>query len=131
MKRSLRRMIKESLDNLPEGICFADTRGIVVLCNRQMDRLCHALMGTDLQVIDELRAALRTPQAGVTAVDPDAGAFAFPDGRTWVFRENAITGGGGRRYVQMQAFDATELYEKRDELERENRALEETNARAE
>lgn len=36
MKRSLRRAIKESVDNLPSGICFADSNGVIVLCNRQM-----------------------------------------------------------------------------------------------
>ena len=32
----LRRAIKESVDNLPSGICFADSNGVIVLCNRQM-----------------------------------------------------------------------------------------------
>lgn len=36
MKRSLRRAIKESVDNFPSGICFADSNGVIVLCNRQM-----------------------------------------------------------------------------------------------
>ncbi|MGN0985592.1 MAG: ATP-binding protein [Candidatus Enterenecus sp.] len=130
MKRKLRRAIKESVDNLPAGVCFADDRGIIILCNRKMHRLCRALMGTDLQNLDELRAALRTPGPGVTAVDPGSAALRFPDGTVWVFRESPLALAGGRRCVQMQAFDATELYEKRAELERENRALEETNARA-
>lgn len=43
-----RASIKEGLDNLPSGICFADQNGTIILCNRQMHRLCHALMGMDL-----------------------------------------------------------------------------------
>lgn len=128
MKRSLRRVIKESVDNLPAGICFADSQGIIVLCNRQMYRLGHVLMGTDLQNLDELRTAIKAPRGGVAAVDADA--LRFPDGTVWVFRENEITVDGGGHYIQMQAFDATELYEKRAELERENDMLEATNARA-
>ena len=57
MKRSLRRASKESVDNLPSGICFADSNGVIVLCNRQKHRLCPDLMGRDLQYLDELRAA--------------------------------------------------------------------------
>ena len=49
-----RASIKEGLDNLPSGICFADQNGTIILCNRQMHRLCHALMGMDLQHISEL-----------------------------------------------------------------------------
>lgn len=130
MKRSIRHMIKECVDNLPAGICFADSRGGIILCNRQMSRLCQTLMGTDLQHIDELRAALITPPSGVQPVDPKSDALRFPDGSVWGFRESAITAGDGKRYIQMQAFDATQLYEKRAELERENALLAETNTRA-
>lgn len=40
----LRRTVKDAFDNLPSGICFFDSNGIAVLCNRQMDRLpaCQA-----------------------------------------------------------------------------------------
>ena len=80
MKRSLRRAIKESADNLPSGICFADSNGVIILCNRQMHRLCHVLMGRDLQYLDELRAALKAPADGVTPVDAGTSSLQFPDG---------------------------------------------------
>lgn len=35
----LRRTVKDAFDNLPSGICFFDSNGIAVLCNRQMDRI--------------------------------------------------------------------------------------------
>lgn len=130
MKRSLRRAIKESVDNLPSGICFADGNGVIVLCNRQMHRLCHALMGHDLQCLDELRTALKAPADGVTPVDADTKSLQFPDGTVWSFRESEITDAAGKRYTQMQALDVTALYEKRVELEAENAALQETNGRA-
>ena len=43
-----RNSIKESFDNLPSGVCFADKHGVIILCNRQMHRLCYLLLGTDL-----------------------------------------------------------------------------------
>ena len=130
MKRSLRRAIKESVDNLPSGICFADGNGVIVLCNRQMHRLCHALMHRDLQCLDELRDALKAPADGVTPVDEDTKSLQFPDGTVWSFRESEIADAAGKRYTQVQALDVTALYEKRVELETENAALLETNGRA-
>ena len=130
MKRSLRRAIKESVDNLPSGICFADGNGVIVLCNRQMHRLCHALMGRDLQYLDELRVALKAPADGVTPVDEDTKSLQFPDGAVWSFRESEIADTEGKRCTQVQALDVTALYEKRVELEAENAALLETNRRA-
>ena len=130
MKRSLRRAIKESADNLPSGICFADSNGVIILCNRQMHRLCHVLMGRDLQYLDELRAALKAPADGVTPVDAGTSSLQFPDGAVWAFRESKIADTEGKRCTQVQALDVTALYEKRVELEAENAALLEANQRA-
>lgn len=125
-----RSSVKEAFDNLPSGICFADRNGVIILCNRQMHRLCRQLLGTDLQHIEELHRALKEPQSGVTAADESAPLFRFPDGKLWQFAENAVTDAGGGQYTQVQAMDVTELHEKRAELERENQALAEANARA-
>ncbi len=49
--RRLRRFgfnrIKEGFDQLPTAICFFDSRGSIVLCNRQMYRLSHYLFESD------------------------------------------------------------------------------------
>lgn len=125
-----RASIKESLDNLPSGICFADQSGLVILSNRQMYRLCYTLMGMDLQHISELLDALEKPQAGIQSVGADTNVYRFPEGKVWKFTQSSITDADGNAYTQMLAVDVTALYEKRDELEQENRRLEEVNARA-
>lgn len=125
-----RSSVKEAFDNLPSGICFADRNGTIILCNRQMHRLCRDLLGTDLQHIEELRRALKSPRAGVKAVGEGAPLFLFPDGKLWQFAESTVTDLDGSQYTQVQAMDVTELQEKRAELEQENRALAEANARA-
>ena len=125
-----RASIKESLDNLPSGICFADQSGLVILSNRQMYRLCYTLMGMDLQHISELLDALEKPQAGIQSVGADTNVYRFPDGKVWKFTQSSITDADGNAYTQVLAVDVTALYEKGDELEQENRRLEEVNARA-
>ena len=124
------RSIKESFDNLPSGVCFADSKGMIVLCNRQMHRLCCILLGTGLQHIFELREALQTPTDTVTHVEGTNDTFRFPDGRIWEFRESTVTVVGGKTYTQIQALSLTELYAKKTELEQKNRELEEVNKRA-
>ena len=125
-----RASIKESLDNLPSGICFADQSGLVILSNRQMYRLCYTLMGVDLQHISELLDALEKPQAGIQSVGADTNVYRFPEGKVWKFTQSSITDADGNAYTQVLAVDVTALYEKGDELEQENRRLEEVNARA-
>lgn len=125
-----RSSVKEAFDNLPSGICFADRNGVIILCNRQMHRLCRQLLGTDLQHIEELRRSLREPRSGVARTEESAPLFRFPDGKLWQFAESTVTGAGGSQYTQVQAMDVTELHEKRAELERENQALAEANVRA-
>ena len=125
-----RSSVKEGFGNLSSGICFADHSGTIMLCNRQMHRLCHILVGMDLQHIFELRHALDAPQPEVEVLDKDAKIYRFPDHTLWQFAETPIMDVDGNRYTQVQAIDVTELHKKRAELERDNRALTEANQRA-
>ena len=125
-----RSSVKEGFDNLPSAICCAGRDGIIMLCNLQMHRLCHVLMGMDLQHISELRHALDQPQPDVEVVDREARIYRFPDSTLWQFAEDLITDADGNRYTQVQAIDVTELHEKKAELERENQKLAEANQRA-
>ena len=125
-----RGSIKESFDHLPSGICFADKYGVIILCNYQMHRLCHALMGSDIQHIFELRGALKNPAPGISFADDAGNVLRFPDGQVWEFREESVTDANGKTYAQIQAFPMTQLYAKKAELEQENQKLEQVNQRA-
>lgn len=129
-KKIGRASIKESFDNLPGGICFIDKNGLIVLCNKQMYRLCHTLLGRDLQYISELQDAMDHPKNGIKIVSADTHVFRFPTGEVWKFAESDIIDADGNAYTQVQAVNVTTLYEKKNELEQENRCLEEVNARA-
>ncbi len=37
--------IKEGIEHLPTGLCFCDEDGLVLLTNRRMSDLCHAITG--------------------------------------------------------------------------------------
>lgn len=129
-KRISKWSIKESFDNLPMGICYSDKNDIIVLCNRQMHRLCYAIMGRDLQYASELHDSLLKPRDAVQIVDGDSMVYRLPDGSIWQFTETEIcTGEQGPKYLQMEAIDVTELFEKRAEIERDNAMLAEANAR--
>ena len=104
-----RASIKESLDNLPSGICFADQSGLVILSNKQMYRLCYTLMGMDLQHISELLDALEKPQAGIQSVGADTNDYRFPEGKVWKFTQSSITDADGNAYTQVLAVDVTAL----------------------
>ncbi|NLL63940.1 MAG: hypothetical protein GX241_06925 [Ruminococcaceae bacterium] len=121
--------IKESFDNLPSGVCFADRHGIIVLCNRQMYRLSRVLLGTDLQHIFELRRALENPSKKIHRLNEGENIFLFPDDEIWEFRESVITDSKGNAYSQIQALLMTELYKIRDELKKTNQQLSESNQR--
>ena len=144
-----RASVKEGFDNLPSAICFADRSGMVVLCNRLMDSLCHRMTGADLQHISELRNALENPAGGAETEDGQARIYRFHseggkedsagkgdpacDGghdTFWQFTETQITDADGRQYTQMQAIDVTQLHLKTMELKEENRLLDEANIRA-
>lgn len=124
-----RRSIKESVDKLPIGVCFAGENGALVLCNRQMQRLYRRLAGADLQRLSELRRAVARPGDGILTLDAGAHILRFPEGRAWQFTERLVTDAYGRRYTQALAQDVTELADRRARLERENAALLDANAR--
>lgn len=125
-----RSAVKESFDNLPSGICFANHNGIVILCNRQMHRLSHILLGQDLQNLGELRHGLEYPQPEVEILDEAQAIYRFPEGQIWQYYESQITDSDGQTYTQIQAVNVTELHEKSRELETENQMLKEAIERA-
>ena len=115
--------IKEAFDNLPTGVCFFNGAGLPVLCNRMMQRLSFAVCGKDLQFITELEEWFNddfTPVGGVTKLNR---TFIFPDGKAWHINRREFVHESGNAYTQFTAVDVTELYEKREEVIKENEHL--------
>ena len=133
MRRSKREInewsVKEAMDDLPVGLCFADDDGHIILCNRKMDALSHQLTGRHAQTLDNLTAALADiPRGcGVTALTDVSDCYRFPDGKVYRFRRSELYGEELRGYTQLAAYDETELYDGNLRLRESNAELEEVN----
>lgn len=99
--------IKEATDKLPMGICFADPDGRIILCNNRMRRLSFALSGHELQIAEDMEAALAKPNPSVTVKDD---CFILPDRTVWQFHTQNIAVDGDNRWQQVTAHNVTELY---------------------
>ena len=99
--------IKEATDKLPMGICFADPDGRIILCNNRMRRLSFALSGHELQIAEDMEAALARPDPSVTVKDD---CFILPDSSVWQFHTQNIAVDGDNRWQQATAHNVTELY---------------------
>ncbi len=116
-----RYSIKESLDNLPSGVCFFHEDGTLTLCNRQMYNLVYELTGHDVQQYADFKEVIRW-SSGSSLVDGGKSVFRIA-GKIWHFKETPIVDSKGNKYIQVVATDVTELYDKRQELTRENESL--------
>ena len=92
----LRRTVKDAFDNLPSGICFFDSNGIAVLCNRQMDRLIYELKGFDVQCLSELQDIFS---------EHNSGSVVLVKGKAWRFRLDVVFLNGVGYYTQVTATD--------------------------
>ena len=108
--------IKEAFDNLPAAVCFFDRNGIVLLCNRRMYQLAHAISGHDLQTRQELESWLeRLPEGGTAR--KDGNVFLLSDGSAWRMELHSVREPEGEEYIQAIASDVSELYQKKLQLE--------------
>lgn len=123
--------IKESIDNLPAGLCISLENSFIILSNWQMDRLCHILTGQTLQSVeifwDELTEGMlkegnkRWPET----INP---IITLADSRTWSFARDIIEI-GNQSVIEIIAIDITDLNALRIQLEKNNRILTEMGSR--
>lgn len=123
--------VKESIDQLPTGLCFHGEGGLPRLVNRQMNALCMELTGEPLLNAEAFWQALTTGDV----LDPDAALqtgdvpiVRTGDMRVWSFERTPIDA-NGERAQQIIASDITREYEMNDRLRSENLRLAEMNRR--
>lgn len=121
--RRLRRFgfnrIKEGFDQLPTAICFFDSRGSIVLCNRQMYRLSHYLFESDMQYLGEVERALANPPEGILQLSNMEGTYRFPDNTIWQFEKTEVTdryGNGSAGMGEEYCFSGGRTFNRKREI---------------
>ena len=123
--------LKESLDSLSTGVCFAETSGLPRLVNVRMNELCMAATGKSLLNADSFWTALTDGNvaAGGTAVQTgDNPMVKFEDGRVFSFSryERRIA---EKTLYEIIAVDITKEYALSLDLQEKNAELSEFNRR--
>lgn len=118
--------VKQALDNLNTGICFADKSGRVILINHEMRRLVHALSGRYPQTKEEIDGAL---SSYAEPLEEGSGLFRFPDGKIGHFRTAPLEAPDLDGFTQTAAQDVTDLFYATLDLRRTNEKLRQTNAK--
>lgn len=119
--------IKESIDHLTTGLCFARPDGVVVLMNHRMDELCHQIIGTDLQNANlywEILSHGDNLQNVERLSERDQPSFCLSDGTVWTFKKEILDG-----VFQLSAADTTQEYKLIDQLKEKNKELRAMNLR--
>lgn len=114
--------IKESLDHLNTGLCFAKSNGVILLTNHLMMRLGFKLTGEELQNAELFWEILKEGEVSKEVKRLSYGEtpeFLLPDKTIWTFRKENLN-----EAIQITAADVTELYQLMKQLQEENRNLE-------
>ena len=122
-----RSSVKESLDWLNTGLCFAYKSGMVMLINHRMNDLSHTIFGRDLQNANAFWENLEDgeTQAGVRRLSMGANpSFRLPDQTVWTFAREVIDG-----ITQLTAAETTRLNKLTEELKEKNAELSAMNYR--
>ena len=122
-----RSSVKESLDYLNTGLCFAYKNGMVMLINHRMNNLSHTIFGRDLQNANAFWENLSNGeiQTGVARIFMgETPTFRLPDQTVWTFAREVLGG-----ITQLTAAETTRLNKLTEELKEKNAELSVMNER--
>lgn len=117
--------VKEMLDDLDSGVCFADGNGRITLINVVMAKLVSLMLGKIPQTLTELQNVLNDPKSHNGVERMDNAMYRFPDGKVWRFVLTPIDNEMLKNYTQITAQDVTEICETNEEIRRENERIRE------
>ena len=132
--RKLRNMltensIKESLDGLPDGVCFSTKDGQALLVNARMNEISMRVFGSVVMNVVECEGRLRRHEFNdcVEIISYDEASTVLAcGGSVWNIRVQPLESSQGQ-VVETLAFDVTDRYELSRELENNNRILTDVN----
>ena len=117
--------VKETMDDVPCGVCVSDSWGRIVLSNKKMRELSRMLIGAVLQNYEDLKQVLDGNKSvqGVTRLSPEKGVLYLPNGTVWMFQNYMLTEEEVAGYLQTVAFDVTEIYFNSEKIRMKNEKL--------
>ncbi len=123
VKNSITRgSIKESMDNLPMGVCFCTPDGMVLLSNKSMNKLCFDILGRELQDGEYFWQQIlqkRTDTPSDVEENGERPIVRLKNGETWSFSRSGVAF-YRKKAVQLLAINITELDELRHQLKEKN-----------
>ena len=122
-----RSSIKESIDKLNAGLCFAIPNGRTILVNAVMNKLCYDLTGRDLQNADSFWNRLSSNDILNDVECLEKGnnpCYRLADGSVWRFSREHLPS-----FVQITASDITQVYAVNNSLQEKNKDLKNLNLR--
>lgn len=121
--------VKETMDDVPCGVCVSDSWGRIVLSNKKMRELSRMLIGAVLQNYEDLKQVLDGNKSvqGVTRLSPENSVLYLPNGTVWMFQNYMLTEEEVAGYLQTVAFDVTEIYFNSEKIRMKNEKLELSN----
>lgn len=123
--------IKESLDALPDGVCFYLSDGQPLLVNAQMNKISGELFGTEIMNAETFCLNLKSDKlcgkAEVICAEPTV-VIKSQDKKVWDFRLNTLSVENSQ-VNELVAYDVTEQYHLNRELETQNKRLSDVNER--
>lgn len=124
--------IKESVDHLPAGVCFAQENGRPMLVNLKMHALCRALCGSELLNADAFWESLRAenvlPENKILHCN-ETPIVQTGDQHIWQFERRRLQTFEKPAIYQICAFDVTKEYRLHLQIQEENTRLAHMNAR--
>ena len=114
--------VRQGLDNMSSGICFADDAGKIILINRVMGNLISELTGRYPYNVNELYTSINNSKSSL-----HDNLYRFPDNRIWSITSIPLSDPALKGYTQISAKDVTDIINANESLRLENDALKETN----
>lgn len=124
------RSIKESIDLLPDGVCFSTDRGMPILMNSRMRQLCTEFTGEGLMDTEKFWRDLRNGNVrkGIRPLKQREAAFIDTNGQVWDFRRSRLSY-GGEKVTEILAVNITTQYHLHKELVERYERLNDVNSR--
>ena len=124
------RSIKESIDLLPDGVCFSTDRGMPILMNSRMRQLCTEFTGEGLMDTEKFWRDLRNGNVrkGIRPLKQREAAFIDTNGQVWDFRRSRLSY-GGEKVMEISAVNITTQYHLHKDLVARYERLNDVNSR--